>query len=107
MKEVCRMEGIVVLIKEPKTEHRIAEIRNDLKKMQSIVGGYIEVIKVSKEGIVMVVNEEGKIYNLPHNIKINGQNIFGTVFFSKADGSEFTSLTNKDIAHIETLLHQK
>jgi len=37
-----------------------------LEELQEIVGGYIETIYL-KNGMVMVVNEEGKINNLPLN----------------------------------------
>lgn len=39
--------------------------RFSLEEMQNIVGGYIELISL-KNGY-MIVNEEGKIYNLPYN----------------------------------------
>lgn len=37
-----------------------------LEEMQSAVGGYIEIVRL-KHGILMVVNEEGKLQQLPHN----------------------------------------
>ena len=37
-----------------------------LKEMQKCVGGYIEFIYLN-DGMVLVVNEEGLILNLPHN----------------------------------------
>lgn len=37
-----------------------------LKELQTIVGGYIEVIRLPNESW-MVLNEEGKILNLPKN----------------------------------------
>ena len=39
-----------------------------LEEMQEIVGGYIEIVRLDEKQI-MVVNEEGVIYNLPHNKK--------------------------------------
>jgi len=38
-----------------------------LKELQSFVGGYIEIVYLTKE--LMVVNEEGKLNNLPYNAK--------------------------------------
>lgn len=39
-----------------------------LEEMQIIVGGYIEVVRISNNEI-MIVNEEGKLDNLPINKK--------------------------------------
>ena len=37
-----------------------------LEEMQKIVHGYIEVVHLSKRSL-LIVNEEGKLHNLPHN----------------------------------------
>ena len=37
-----------------------------LEELKEIVGGYIEIVRLNKNEI-MVVNEEGKLINLPHN----------------------------------------
>lgn len=37
-----------------------------LEEMQGIVGGYIQIINIGN-GNVMVINEEGKLLNLPKN----------------------------------------
>lgn len=39
-----------------------------LQELQEYVGGYIEVVYLSKK-LVMVINEEGKLNNLPINNK--------------------------------------
>ncbi len=40
-----------------------------LDEMQTIVGGYVEVIyPESRTGAIMVVNEEGKLIGLPRNL---------------------------------------
>lgn len=38
------------------------------EELRGFVGGYIEIVRLSKSQ-VMVVNEEGKIYDLPQNEK--------------------------------------
>ena|SRR5256885_2277434 len=38
----------------------------NLKEVQAIVGGYVEVIKL-KDKRIMIINEEGKLTNLPRN----------------------------------------
>ena len=36
------------------------------KELNKLVGGYIEIIRLN-EDLVMVINEEGKLQNLPYN----------------------------------------
>lgn len=38
-----------------------------LEEMQKVVGGYIEMYHISD--MLMVINEEGKLYGLPYNEK--------------------------------------
>ena len=52
-----------------------------LKEKQDAVGGYIEIV-YSNADKVLIVNEEGRIKDLPFNVKaseIAGQHIFGDV----------------------------
>lgn len=39
-----------------------------LHELQGVVGGYIEIVSLSGDD-VMVVNEEGRLTGLPHNTK--------------------------------------
>ena len=38
-----------------------------LDELQKLVGGYIEVIPAREKGYILVINEEGKLENLPYN----------------------------------------
>ena len=38
-----------------------------LEELQGFVGGFIEVIPAYEKGHVLVINEEGKLNNLPRN----------------------------------------
>ena len=53
-----------------------------LEELKTIVGGYIEIVPLSDERI-MVVNEEGKIHRLPLNVRatciVNGAGIADTI----------------------------
>lgn len=40
-----------------------------LEELQEVVGGYIEILHIYRTGEVMVVNEEGRLENLPWNEK--------------------------------------
>lgn len=61
-----------------------------LEELQSIVGGYIEVIWLDKflgDEYIMVVNEEGKLLGLPSNHEASSiawQPIVGTALLCRA-----------------------
>lgn len=74
-------------------------IGNDLKSMQSIVGGYIEEIYLN-DSTVLVCNEEGKTQGLEANRRVGNDIIAGTFFIAGDDGSEdLVSLTDEQIEH--------
>lgn len=40
-----------------------------LKELQTAVGGYIEVVRLGPSGRCLVINEEGKLMQLPFNMR--------------------------------------
>jgi hypothetical protein len=90
------MEKIKVLVVKPFTEPEEVMIENELHDMQSVVGGYIEMIPY--KDVFIVCNEEGKLIGLPFNRKISKYDaIMGNFFICSADGAEFASLTDEQI----------
>lgn len=104
------MDHINSIIKEPGKKARSHMIENTLEAFQQAVGGYIETIKVMTD-TVMIVNEEGKLMNLPHNFYIDNplpdeiffaseastdtvDEVVGTIIIVGVteDGTEFTDL---------------
>ena len=77
-----------VVIKEPGHLPVRKEIENDLKTFQELVGGYIEHVNVA-EGVGMLINEEGKLYDLEENFKFRGDSIRGTAVFVGYSGEDF------------------
>lgn len=76
-------------------------INNDLKPMQNVVGGYIEVVEIADSGLCLVCNEEGKIDGLPSNRAFAGPGGFdivaGTFFVCRSDEEgEMTSIRPED-----------
>ena len=56
------------MIVEPMQPPRIEEIEPTLRNLQSIVGGYIEIVPAELgDSALVICNEEGKIDNLPPN----------------------------------------
>ena len=73
-----KIKVVVVPVNEPAV---VAEIDNDLKTMQELVGGYIETVRMidageAFDGCRIVCNEEGII----HRLKLNKLGIRGQFF---------------------------
>ena len=77
-----------VIIKEPGKPARFGVIANELKALQNAVGGYIETVTVTTD-VVLIVNEEGLLYDLPEN-RVLGYPFRGTVVVAGVKGEEFT-----------------
>lgn len=88
---------IVVVEPNKLPEERI--IGENLEDFQKVVGGNIEITRDEKlPGMIIVVNEEGKIRGLPWNRRIkNGgaiDYISGTFFVIGDSGSDFVNLSD-------------
>ena len=83
-----------VLIIEPGKTPRQADIKNDLKTLQEIVGGYIEVVYPFENSICLICNEEGKLIGLPLNRNLEDFDIIaGTFVIVGLSEDNFCSLT--------------
>lgn len=92
-----------ILIVEPNKEPYESLLDNKLEAMQSIVGGYIEIVKLDND-TALVCNEEGKLTELEGNRRV-GQDVIAGTFFIVGDGNEgdFISLTDEQLSSY----HQK
>lgn len=98
-------ELIRVAVFEPGAPVAFTELSNELAPMQELVGGYIEIVGITDDGLCLVCNEEGKIDGLPPNRAFSGLGgsdlIVGTFFVCRCDEEgEMTSIEPED----ETLL---
>ena len=84
-------EKITVYVKRPGEVPALTEIDNDLKTLQTIVDGYIEIVTLTKD-LVIICNEDGKLLGLDHNCRILGENFVGTIIFSGKRGENLASL---------------
>ena len=89
-------------------EPRMAEMKNTLKAFQKAVGGYIETVTLEQTGLVVIVNEEGKLMGLPINGMLNigrliGEPLAGPVMVVRADPDEedFTGVRACDLGLIQ------
>lgn len=86
------MRKIKVIIKRPDEEvGHVTNISDSLKNLQQIVDGYVELVSLDGETLVMLVNEEGTLRGLPHNFNIGimGESIRGTVIVCGVKGKDF------------------
>lgn len=82
---------ILAVIKRPGEGAYVDQIDNDLKVFQDLVGGYIEVLRIT-EDILAVINEEGRIIGLPFNHDVAGYDLHGTIVLVATNGEEFASI---------------
>lgn len=92
---------IKVIVKEPYKDAVVKEIVDDLKTIQGIVGGYIEVVSFpTVKGVDLLVNEEGKLDKLAGNFFIPHYEdcvVGACMITGYNDEGEFISLTDKQI----------
>lgn len=100
MKEVITIQTIVVM--EPRKRPKIRQVEDlSLKVMQQIVEGYIQVVDMG-DNILLVCNEEGKLQNKLGNFPLGDDIIVGTVLFCCGFGEEMIGLTSDQT---ETILN--
>jgi len=86
-----KSDEIQVVIIEPNKKPYKKIIPNELAAMNDIVGGYIEIIRMgrktpTKGELIIIVNEEGRLMQLPLNRVLTGFDMLvGTFFISAAN----------------------
>ena len=90
---------IKVIAKQPKQPPELREMPNTLKDFQAFIGGYIET--VTFDFYVLIVDEEGRLKNLPENIKHPHlfAPIVGNLIICGHDGEEFSDI-DEDISDL-------
>ena len=91
---------IKVFIKHPERLGYTAVIKNELKEMQELVGGYIETVMFT-DNLIIVCNEERRLIPLPKNM----MGLHGTFFIVGTEGDEFRSLTDEELMACEFLIN--
>ena len=95
---MSKIKGITMRINE---QPRVEEIENNIKAFQNFVGGRVQALQIG-EGLVMLLNEEGKIMGLNPNFLCDTIHdvIVGDVIFVGNDGEDFTSLTRDQASKV-------
>lgn len=87
------MSKIKAIIKRPDEEFgHITNISNTLENLQRTVGGKIETVYLG-HGLILIVNEEGKLMNLEPNFRTArgffADTIVGTAILVGQNGEDF------------------
>lgn len=82
---------IDVIVKQPGHPPFRVSCQNELETMQSLVEGYIEVLPLATD-LVILCNEEGRLCGMAHNCNICGVDFVGPIVFVGVDGEEFDSV---------------
>ena len=89
-----------ILIVEPGQAPREADVPNELKVLQEIVGGYIEVVQPFEEqDVLLVCGKEGRLKGKPENMC----GIVGTFFLCGRDGENFAGLDEERMKLFKSL----
>ena len=87
----------------PPDNIELIAIDNKLEELQEQVEGYIECVTLIPGKLVMIVNEEGLIQQLPYNMSasiIARRNIVGNALIVCCDGEDFTDITPEYVKEI-------
>ena len=91
MEKMKKENKIRVIYKAPGHEPEWREVLNDLDSFQGLVNGYIECVPWD-DRYLMIVNEEGKLRDMPGNFIFYGDEIAGPAVWVAKSGWEFASI---------------
>lgn len=90
-------EKIKIVIQCPGEISRVVTVPNTLEAVQEVIGGYIETVTLPN-GLVLVMDEEGRLKGLRENVRcVQFGTIVGRIFITAAEGESFRSLTVDEI----------
>lgn len=106
MRKGMHERQILAVIKEVGEKPRIEPLfDNTLEAFQEAVGGNIETVTLS-EKVVLIVNEEGRLLGLPHNVCLGNEGLCGTVIAVGVEQDEFASLPGMVVSAVMHWLDQ-
>lgn len=101
-----------VLLIEPGKHPVSTQVGTELKDLQAVVGGYVEVCYPFGESVVILSNEEGKINGMPLNRALYDSDgvladiVAGTFMVIGVEGDSFKSLTPEQMERYANRFHQ-
>lgn len=111
---MAKEKEITVLVVEPQKHPHVETITNELKTLQKMVDGYIQILYPFDVPVGLVCNEEGKIHNLPLNRALRDGSgrlydiISGTFLVVGLDNEEgeIRSLTSEEMDVFKKWFHR-
>ncbi|WP_293997672.1 DUF3846 domain-containing protein [uncultured Megasphaera sp.] len=94
---------MLVVMKRPGKPARIGQIANTLEEMQRIVGGYIQMIPLDND-YMMICNEEGKLMNMQPNIWWLNDKIVGPIIIARQNGEDLEDLKRLEANNIKMII---
>lgn len=101
-------KNLKILVKRVGEDPTVETIEDTLKAKQDLVGGLIEVVTYN-EDILLICNEEGKLFNLSPNLLFDFDYIAGDCFFvgDDIDNCGYKDLTDKQIDELEEMIRER
>lgn len=89
--------AIDIMVVEPMKKPRKETIYNTLEQMQKTVEGYIEMVPL-EDNIVLICNEDGRRANLKPNRRVGSSVIMGTFFLTAiGENEDFVSMNEEQL----------
>lgn len=98
---------ITGLLVEPGKLPKKISIENKLEELQKLVEGYIEFIYINSDNVCLIVNEEGRIKNLPFNRYYKGEILVGNILVFGIKDDDLISLTEKQLTQYKLFFGTK
>ena len=103
-KKLVTERQILVIIKKPGQPPMVEPVfPNELEAFQQAVGGYIESVTLCTD-LVLIVNEEGRLLDLPYNTTVLGLPLMGTIVAVATSGDEFASINASHVPMVMNIL---
>ena len=105
---MTKKEDLRIVLKKVGEEPEVMNIENTLEAKQKLVNGWIEVVSVTDD-ILLICNEEGKLENLLPNLNFGCDYIAGDCFFVGDDyeNGDFKSLTENQIEEVKSICKER
>ena len=106
-KKLVTERQILVIIKKPGQPPEVEPLfPNELEAFRKAVGGFIEPVTLCTD-LVLLVNEEGRLLNLPYNTTVCGLSLYGTILAVGTKGPEFASIRASHVPMVMNILGGK
>ena len=98
-----REKTITVLVKNPGEAAQLSRVENTGEALRELVDGWLESVTIATD-VVILCNEEGRLYGLPENCTILGIDFVGPIVVCGRRGEHFASLKDGAIQMVREML---